>query len=84
MRPLIDIDDFDPLRKTLEFDHYNFCYEEVLTQCYFRTVDFPEFLSMYNLYQIRIQKWYPIHAKSLARVLESFEPETTVDPRNGY
>ena len=43
MRPSIEVDDFIPLRKILEYDHYKFCYEEILTQCYFRTVDFEKY-----------------------------------------
>ena len=39
MRPSIEVDDFIPLRERLEYDHYKFCYKEILTQCYFRTLD---------------------------------------------
>ena len=40
MRPSIQVDDLNPLRDDLEVLQYKFCYEEVLTQCYFRVVDF--------------------------------------------
>ena len=116
MRPSIEVDDFKPLREILENDRYKFCYEEVLTQCYFRIVDFKKLTVSRGI-------WYHCttknaidttknsasrapsilmtclscmltchdrgavlssqHIKSSIRVLESFEPETSVDPRKG-
>ena len=47
MRPSIQVDDFNRLRENLENLNYKFCYEEVLTQCYFRNVDFKENIKSY-------------------------------------
>ena len=47
MRSSIQVDDLNRLRENLENLNYKFCYEEVLTQCYFRTVDFKENIKSY-------------------------------------
>ena len=44
MRSSIQVDDFNRLRENLENLNYKFCYEEVLTQCYFRTVDLKKYI----------------------------------------
>ena len=47
MRSSIQVDDFNRLRENLENLNYKFCYEEVLTQCYFRTVDLKKYIKSY-------------------------------------